>query len=290
MHEDDLERVMVDFIDRRHDLLLATTIVESGLDIPNANTIFIDEADRYGLADLHQLRGRVGRYKHRAYCCLVIDPNKNLSPSAAKRLRAIEEFSDMGAGFAIAMRDLEIRGAGNILGTEQSGHIATIGYELYCDLLEHAVRRLKQLPPKSAIEVDVDLPGEGYIPRAYVPDMRLKIDLYRRLGRVSNPSELADFRVELVDRFGPPPPLVEHLLELAEIRIAAHRWRVRSIHIEDQYAVLAYSSGRYIQQLAALSGGRLRVVDGKSAYLPLAKEVAPAESVLGDVKSLLQRE
>ena len=164
MHEDDLEQVMLDFIDRRYDMLLATTIIESGLDIPNANTIFIDEADRYGLADLHQLRGRVGRYKHRAYCYLLIDPNKNLSPSAAKRLRAIEEFSDMGAGFAIAMRDLEIRGAGNILGTEQSGHIATVGYELYCDLLEQAVRRLKQLPPKTSIEVDVDLPGEGYIP------------------------------------------------------------------------------------------------------------------------------
>ena len=208
MPEHDLEQVMLDFIDRRYDLLLATTIVESGLDIPNANTIFIDEADRYGLADLHQLRGRVGRYKHRAYCYLLIDPNKNLSPSAAKRLRAIEEFSDMGAGFAIAMRDLEIRGAGNILGTEQSGHIATVGYELYCDLLEQAVRQLKQLPPKTSIEVDVDLPGEGYIPRSYVPDMRLKIDLYRRLARVSNLSELADFRAELVDRFGPPPPPV----------------------------------------------------------------------------------
>ena len=132
MAEHDLERVMLDFVDHRFDLLLATTIVESGLDIPNANTIFIDEADRYGLADLHQLRGRVGRYKHRAYCYLLVDPNKNLSPSSAKRLRAIEEFSDMGAGFAIAMRDLEIRGAGNILGTEQSGHIAVVGYELYC--------------------------------------------------------------------------------------------------------------------------------------------------------------
>ena len=290
MHENDLERVMLDFIDRRYDLLLATTIVESGLDIPNANTIFIDEADRYGLADLHQLRGRVGRYKHRAYCCLLIDPNKNLSPSAAKRLRAIEEFSDMGAGFAIAMRDLEIRGAGNILGSEQSGHIATIGYELYCNLLEHAVHRLKQLPPKTSIEVDVDLPGEGYIPRSYVPDMRLKIDLYRRLARVSNRQELGDFRAELMDRFGSPPPLVQHLLELAEIRIAAHRWQISSIHLEDQYAVFRYSSARQIQQLAALSGGRLRVVDAESAYLPLDKQVAPAESVLGEVKSLLQRE
>ncbi|MBU4398390.1 MAG: transcription-repair coupling factor, partial [Planctomycetes bacterium] len=169
MRENDLERVMLDFLDRRSDLLLATTIVESGLDIPNANTIFIDEADRYGLADLHQLRGRVGRYKHRAYCYLLIDPNKNLLPNAVKRLRAIEEYSRLGAGFAIAMHDLEIRGAGNILGSEQSGHIAAVGYELYCNLLENAVRRLKRLPPRSTIDVDVDLPGEGYIPRSYVP-------------------------------------------------------------------------------------------------------------------------
>jgi transcription-repair coupling factor (superfamily II helicase) len=290
MHEDDLERVMLDFIRRRYDVLLATTIIESGLDIPNANTIFINEADRYGLADLHQLRGRVGRYKHRAYCYLLLDPNKNLSPNAAKRLRAIEEFSDMGAGFAIAMRDLEIRGAGNILGTEQSGHIATVGYELYCNLLEQAVRGLKQLPPKTSIEVDVDLPGEGYIPRSYVPDLRLKIDLYRRLGRVSNRTELDDFQAELVDRFGQPPPLVQHLLVMASIRIAAHRWGVTSIHLEDQYAVFTYTSARKIQQLAAANGGRLRVVDAKSAYLPLDKGVAPEESALGEVKSLLQRE
>jgi len=290
MPEDELERVMLDFIDRRHDLLLATTIIESGLDIPHANTIFIDEADRYGLADLHQLRGRVGRYKHRAYCCLLIDPNKNLSPSAAKRLRAIEEFSDMGAGFAIAMRDLEIRGAGNILGTQQSGHIATVGYELYCELLQQAVGRLKQLPPKTSIEVDVDLPGEGYIPRTYVPDMRLKIDLYRRLARVSSVGELEDFRVELVDRFGPPPPLVQHLLVLGEIRIAAHRWRINSIHLEDQYAVFVYTSAEEIRRLAAASGGRLRVADGRSAYLPLDKGVAQPGAILGEVKSLLQRQ
>ncbi len=148
MPEHQLEQVMLDFVAHQFDILLATTIVESGLDIPNANTIFIDEADRYGLADLHQLRGRVGRYKHRAYCYLLVDPNKYLSTSSAKRLRAIEEFSDMGAGFAIAMRDLEIRGAGNILGTQQSGHIAAIGYELYCELLEQAVRRVQKLPPQ----------------------------------------------------------------------------------------------------------------------------------------------
>jgi len=285
-----LEQVIIGFLDRDYDLLLATTIIESGLDIPNANTIFIDEADRYGLADLHQLRGRVGRYKHRAYGYLLIDPDKNLTPNAAKRLRAVEEFSRLGAGFAIAMRDLEIRGAGNILGTQQSGHIATVGYELYCQLLEQAVRQLKRLPPKTSVEVDVDLPGRGYIPRSYVPDFRLKIDLYRRLARVSNLSELQDLRAELADRFGAPPPQTQHLLELTELRIAAHRWQISSIHLEDQYVVLGYSSEPRIRQLAAARGGRLRVVDARSAYLPLGKDVAQTEIIFRELKSLLQCE
>ena len=288
MAEHQLERVMLDFVDHRYDILLSTTIVESGLDIPNANTIFIDEADRYGLADLHQLRGRVGRYKHRAYCYLLIDPNKHVAPNAAKRLRAIEEFSELGAGFAVAMRDLEIRGAGNILGTQQSGHITLVGYELYCELLERAVRRLKQLPPKTSVDVDVDLPGEAYLPRGYVADMRQKIDLYRRLARISSPSELADFRGELHDRFGPPPPVVERLLSLSELRFLAHGWQIRSIRLEDSYAVLGYTSRRLIRQLVEQSGGQLRIADEQSAYLPLGQEIRSPDPLLARVKSLLQ--
>ncbi len=287
MRENELERVMVDFVSDKCDILLATTIVESGLDIPNANTIFIDEADRYGLADLHQLRGRVGRYKHRAYCYLLIDPRKNLTPNAAKRLRAIEEFSDMGAGFVIAMRDLEIRGAGNILGTEQSGHIAVVGYELYCSLLEQAVRSLKRLPPAMPVEVDIDLPVEAYLPRGYVPDMRVKIDLYRRLARVSEPNELADFGLELADRFGTPPPEAQRLLELTGLRIAARGWGVYRINLENSYLVLGYRFGDRIRRLAAQSGGHLRVVDGRSAYLPLGEGVRTPGGALDTAKSLL---
>ncbi len=140
MGEDELEEAMVQFVQKQADILVATTIIESGLDIPNANTIFINQADNYGLADLHQLRGRVGRYKHRAYAYLLLDSDRAITPNAARRLKAIEEFTELGAGFKIAMRDLEIRGAGNILGTQQSGHIAAVGYELYCQLLENAVR------------------------------------------------------------------------------------------------------------------------------------------------------
>ncbi len=287
MGEGELERVMLDFVDHRFDLLLATTIVESGLDIPNANTIFIDEADRYGLADLHQLRGRVGRYKHRAYCYLLIDPQKHLSTTAARRLRAIEEFSQMGSGFAIAMRDLELRGAGNILGTQQSGHIATVGYELYCELLEQAVRTLKHLPPKVSVEVSIDLPYEGYIPRTYVPDMRLKIDLYRRVARLASLEEWDDLSAEMVDRFGPRPPEVDRMLLLAQLRLWAHAWEIESIHLEEGFVVFGYTKRRRIETLAKNSG-KLRIVDDKSAYLPLPKGLAEPEEIIRIVQSLLQ--
>jgi transcription-repair coupling factor (superfamily II helicase) len=288
MPEHQLETVMLDFVNHQFDILLATTIVESGLDIPNANTIFIDEADRYGLADLHQLRGRVGRYKHRAYCYLLIDPNKYLSTNSAKRLRAIEEFSDMGAGFAIAMRDLEIRGAGNILGTQQSGHIATIGYELYCDLLEQAVRQLKKLPPKETVDVHVDLPGEAFIPRNYVPDMRMKIDLYRRLTRVTAQDELTDLQAEMLDRFGPLPIPAARMAKLAQLRISAARWQISSIGREQGYLVFQYGNRQKIEQLKALNRGRLRIVDDRSAYLPLNSQSSDPDNLLALVDTLLR--
>jgi transcription-repair coupling factor (superfamily II helicase) len=288
MPEGELEQVMLDFIGRKYDILLATTIIESGLDIPNANTIFIDEADMYGLADLHQLRGRVGRYKHRAYCYLLVAENKFLSANSARRLRAIEEFSDMGAGFAIAMRDLEIRGAGNILGTQQSGHIAAVGYELYCELLEQTVRKLKHLPPRRMVDVHVDLPGEAYLPRSYVPDMRAKVDLYRRLSRVSNFEEVADLAAEMSDRFGPHPPPAARLLTLAELRIAAAHWRIESIQREDGYAVFGYTDRGKIEELARRHRGKLRIVDEHAAYLPLDRELAQSERVVEPIKALLQ--
>ena len=160
---------MLAFIRRESDILVATTIIESGLDIPNVNTIFINEADKYGLADLHQLRGRVGRYKHRAYAYLLLESDRPVTPNAAKRLKAIEEFTELGAGFKIALRDLEIRGAGNILGAEQSGHIESVGYELYCSLLESAARALTNQPEKPLFDCSVELAWRAYLPRDYVP-------------------------------------------------------------------------------------------------------------------------
>src|SRR5437764_2364806 len=209
MHEHELERAMVKFVNRDVDILVATTIIDSGLDIPNADTIFINEADNYGLADMHQLRGRVGRYKHRAYAYLLLEGNKQLSPTAARRLKAIEEYTELGAGFKIALRDLEIRGAGNIRGTQQSGPIAAVGYEMYCELLENAVRRLKNQPLKTPLEINLDLPWRALLPRDYVQGQRLRIEVYRRLARVRSLQRLEDFRQELRDRFGPLPGSAE---------------------------------------------------------------------------------
>ncbi len=288
MPDDELEEVMVDFVAGKFDLLLATTIVESGLDIPNANTIFIDEADRYGLADLHQLRGRVGRYKHRAFAYLLIEPHKHLTPTAARRLRAIEEFSEMGAGFAISMRDLEIRGAGNLLGTQQSGHIAAVGYELYCQLLENAVRTLQKMPARATLDVDINLPGDAFLPADYVPDLRLKIDLYRRLTRVARFDELDDLRSELVDRFGPPPPPTQRLLALAELKMDAALWQITDISLEGEFAVLRYANRQRIEQLAKLRAGQVRVVDERSAYVPIPKGLMTPGKLLDLVKSVLR--
>ena len=271
MAETKLERVMVDFVEHRFDVLVATTIVENGLDIPNANTIFIDEADRYGLADLHQLRGRVGRYKHRASCYLLVDSGKSISPNASRRLRAIEEYSQMGAGFAIAMRDLEIRGAGNLLGSQQSGHISTVGYELYCKLMEKAVRHLKKLPPRVAIEVDVDLPGESFLPAEYVPDIRSRIDLYRRFSRIDSQVAIDQLREEMLDRFGTLVPAAERMLRVASLRLEAATWHVTSIGTEKGFLVFRYTSRQRIEELARKHPRQLRIVDSRSAYFPLPK-------------------
>jgi transcription-repair coupling factor (superfamily II helicase) len=306
MPEHDLEQTMLRFVRREVDVLVATTIIESGLDIPNANTIFINQADNYGLADLHQLRGRVGRYKHRAYAYLLLDSDRAITPTAARRLKAIEEHTELGAGFKIAMRDLEIRGAGNILGTQQSGHIAAVGYELYCQLLEGAVRRLRHLPLKTPLDVTVDLPWPAFLPRDYVPGQRLKIEVYRRLARLRKRERLEDFANELRDRFGPLPEPAQWLLRLAELRLLAARWQVATIHLEGKgvnepsfgtrnegspapvYVVLAYRNPRKIKLLAERSGGRLRIVDERSAYFRLQPaETAPA-ALYACLKQLLR--
>ncbi|MBC7773305.1 MAG: hypothetical protein H7210_12475, partial [Pyrinomonadaceae bacterium] len=229
MPDGELEEVMLTFMRRKADILVSTTIIESGIDIPTANTMIIDDADRFGLSDLHQLRGRVGRYKHRAYCYLLLPENRNVNEKAVKRLKAIEEYSMLGAGFKIAMRDLEIRGAGNILGPEQSGHIAAVGYEMYCQLLDRAVKELRHEVVVIPSETSIEIGATGLIPKAYIPSDQRRMEAYRRLALAASADELARVLQELKQAYGDPPPAASRLVDLAEVRIGASKLEIRSL-------------------------------------------------------------
>src|SRR4029079_7956149 len=223
MGEDDLEKVMVDFMAHKYDVLLATTIIENGLDIPNANTMIINRADRYGLSQLYQLRGRVGGSDRRAYAYLLIPPEDNLSPVAKKRLAAIREFSDLGSGFRVAALDLEIRGAGNLLGGEQSGQIEAVGFDMYMKLLEQTIKELKGEELEDEIRANVNLRVDLRIDETYVPDMNQRLTVYRRMAGVRCADEPRSVLEETRDRYGPPPPSIENLAEYAYIRLLADR-------------------------------------------------------------------
>jgi transcription-repair coupling factor (superfamily II helicase) len=248
MPEGVLERVMLTFAAGEADVLVCTTIIESGLDIPNANTIVIDRADTLGLAQLYQLRGRVGRSSRRAYAYLLYRRRERLSDEARKRLQAIFNASELGAGFQIALSDLEIRGAGNILGGEQSGHMAAVGFDLYSRLLAESVEEQKAIfedrePVVARQQAVVDLPVEAHLPDDYVPDEAQKLELYRRLARARTPGDLAAFRQEVADRFGLLPAPVLRLVEVAELRLAAETAGVTSIAREEGQLVVRFGAG-----------------------------------------------
>ena len=235
MHADQLEEVMAAFVNGQTDVLLSTTIFESGLDIPNANTIIIDRADRFGLSDLYQLRGRVGRYKHQAYAYLLLPRHAGLLTDARKRINAIKQYSSLGSGFKIAMRDLEIRGAGNLLGPEQSGHIAAVGFELYCQLLKQSVSSLKgeKIMPRMEVAVRLDFLDAANFPSSYIPEPQQRIEIYRKLAQVNDPVTLRLLKDELRDRFGPLPPEAELILKVAELKVEAAKQNVSLIEVKE---------------------------------------------------------
>ncbi len=240
MGEHELERAMLGFVERRFDVLLATTIVENGLDIPNANTIIINRADRYGLSQLYQLRGRVGRSDRPAYAFLLIPPQESLSPVARKRLAAIREFSDLGSGFRVAALDLEIRGAGNLLGGQQSGHIEAVGFDMYVKLLEEAVRELKGEDIQDDVRATVNLGIDLKIAEAYIPDMNQRLMVYRKVAASRSEAELQAALDEVRDRYGPPPPSVLNLAEYGRLRVLADGLGVESIDREGRFAVIRF--------------------------------------------------
>jgi len=241
MAEDDLERVMVRFLNRDIDMLVCTTIIESGLDIPAANTMIVDRADCFGLSQMYQLRGRVGRADEQAYAYLLIPEESLLTADARKRLKVLMEHSDLGAGFKIAMNDLEIRGGGTILGASQSGHIAAVGYDMFLKLMEDAVADLKGEPAAHPLDPEINIPLSAYLSESYVPDIDQRMALYRRLARAEQLQEIADIRTEVNDRYGPLPEEGTHLLFKIMLKVLARHAGVSRLDLKDQRLVLAFS-------------------------------------------------
>ena len=286
MDEGQLERVVLDFADREYDVLVCTTIIESGLDMPTVNTMVVDRADLLGLAQLYQLRGRVGRRGQRAYAYLLHPADRALSEEAYERLKAIGEFTDLGSGFKLAMRDLEIRGAGNLLGGAQSGHIAAVGFDLYCELVTEAVGELKGEKSVEPFEVVLDLPLDAHLPRSYISRDDVRMEAYRRLAAVEAPTDVEDVRTEWLDRYGPIPPPAEALLGAARLRAECVRARATSISVQKGIA--------RIDGLVLLESRKIRlkrlypkavVKDGGEIAVPLG---VSAEAVADVLVELLQ--
>jgi transcription-repair coupling factor (superfamily II helicase) len=254
MNEHTLEKIMVDFWDKKFDVLVSTTIVESGLDIPNANTLIVDRADAYGLSQLHQLRGRVGRSRERGYAYFLFPPEKPLTETAHERLATVAQHTEMGAGMFVAMKDLEIRGAGNLLGGEQSGHIAGVGFDLYVRMIGEAVTEMKGDGPAERAEVRVELPVDAHIPHDYVAGERLRLEAYTAIAAIDSDADIGAVTDELTDRFGPPPRAVENLLQVARLRAKARRAGLTDItqqgnHIRFAPVELAESREVRVQRL-----------------------------------------
>ena len=235
MGEHQLEQVVVDFWEKRFDVLVCTTIVETGLDISNANTLIVERADRLGLSQLHQLRGRVGRGRERAYSYFLYPPEVPLSETALDRLQTIASNTDLGSGMRVAMKDLEIRGAGNLLGGEQSGHIAGVGFDLYVRLVGEAVASFRGESDETPTEIKIELPVDAHLPHDYVPHERLRLEMYKKLAAVVDAAELAEIEAELVDRYGTPPQAVVNLLEVARLRTVARAAGIADISVQGNH-------------------------------------------------------
>ncbi len=241
LNEKTLEQVMLSFLYKEIDMLVCTSIIESGLDIPSANTILINRADRFGLAQIYQLRGRVGRADEQAYAYLFIPEGDALGKDAQKRLKVLMEHSDLGSGFQIAMRDLEIRGGGSILGASQSGHIAAVGYDMFLKLMKTAVSELKGEPVQEVLEPEINLNLSTFIPTSYIPNIDQRLSIYRRLARVDAVEEILEFKNELSDRFGVLPTEVIHLLLKISLKILAAQACVKRLDINGYHLVLHFS-------------------------------------------------
>ena len=250
-----VEERMSAFYDRKYDVLLSTSIVESGLDIPSANTLIVHRADRFGLAQLYQLRGRVGRSKARAYAYLTMPADRSITEAAQKRLQVLAELDSLGAGFQLASHDLDIRGAGNLLGDEQSGHIKEVGFELYQSMLEDAIVELKAggVPKAEEFTPQISVDAPIMIPEHYVPDLDLRMGLYRRLGDLDDRPAIDAFAAELIDRFGPLPEETANLMKIVEVKLQCRQARIAKLDIGPKGAVVTFAPDGFTD-LAGLLG------------------------------------
>ena len=298
MKERELEKIMYDFINGEIDVLVSTTIIETGLDISNVNTMIIHDADNLGLSQLYQLRGRVGRSNRTAYAFLMYRRNKMLREVAEKRLHAIREFTDLGSGFKIAMRDLEIRGAGNILGAEQHGHMEAVGYDLYCKMLNESVKELKgETQPEEEFDTVIDLDIDAFIPERYIKNEFQKLDVYKRIATIESEEEYDDMLEELMDRFGEPPKAVQNLLAVANLKAMAHRaWLTEIAQKGDQIRFTMFERAKAdpagIELLVKESKGKMKFVIDTNPYfiyMKPRKNGKDNEDVLTLVRSLTEK-
>jgi transcription-repair coupling factor (superfamily II helicase) len=294
MGEGKLEQVMAAFVEKRLDLLLASSIIESGLDIPSANTIIVNRADHFGLSQLYQIRGRVGRSRERAYAYLLVPARRPVTKDARKRLEVLQKFTELGAGFQIASHDLEIRGAGNLLGKDQSGQIEAVGFELYAQLLDEAVRELKGEAPREEIDPDVALPLPAFIPDPYMPDVHQRLYFYKRYAQASTDEDLEEIRAEIVDRCGDPPDEVDALGEVMKVKVRLRALRIRALESGPGRIVLTLGEGAALDPFklarhVQASGGALRLTPdmklvarvGPPVAAPPSAAVRPARPARG---------
>ncbi|MCX7704391.1 MAG: helicase-related protein, partial [Planctomycetota bacterium] len=280
MDEYQLSRTMGEFLERRIDVLVTTTIIESGLDIPTVNTLIVNNAHTFGLADLHQLRGRIGRHSEQAFAYFLVPSFEKLCYSARQRLRTIEEFSRLGAGFQIALRDLEIRGAGNILGREQAGLIHAVGYDLYVRLLSQTIARLKKQPVKERLFVEIAIPLEAFIPQEYISDLRQRIEMYRQIAAASDSASLEGVKSRMKDIYGRTPNEVENLFLKAELSLRLEALSVEHISLKKEGILMRYREREKIAHLVRSEDFWLVGEDSLYLRLPHAIRNDPLKTVL----------
>jgi transcription-repair coupling factor (superfamily II helicase) len=291
MSEGELEKVMLKFMHHEADILVATTIIENGLDIPLCNTILINRADRLGLSELYQLRGRVGRSNRRAYAYLLLPAEIELTPIARRRLAALKEFSDLGAGFKIAALDLELRGAGNLLGGEQSGHIEAVGFELYTQMLDRAVREMKGEASAEERETQLNLGLNIRIPVEYIPQENQRLRMYKRIAGVQSESQLDDVRSELEDRYGTPPAAVQNLLRYASLKLLSGRVGVASVERKRELISVKFRENAAIDpgKLATFVSSQSRAQFSPEGVLKFVSKNIRPEQVLEQLQNLLEQ-